>query len=87
MTDPDLQAAVDRAAEHLGRRLAAIAPLADPVAAARQWIEQDLMDGPDRWRPVPAGPNWRQPARPPDPETTRRGAELAREALRPREDR
>ena len=58
--------------------------LADPVAAARAFIVEDLLNTPDRWRPIPAGPTWLRKGRR-DPEAYERGAQMAREALN-RED-
>lgn len=85
MTDPEIQAAIDRAIEQLARRLAAVSSLTDPHAAARQWIEDDFMGGPDRWWPHPEPPGRRRPGTgdPPNDEFKQR---LARLHNTPRED-
>jgi hypothetical protein len=79
VTDLDIQAAIDRAIEQLARRLAAVAPLQDPAAAARSFLDE-LMDGPDRWRPIPPGPGWVDPKRR-NPAVYERGAAEARARL------
>jgi len=84
MTDPIIEAAIDRAVDRLARRLALVSPLKDPEAAARAFLDE-LMDGPDRWRPVPLPPGHRPPGTgaPPTPEFRRVLAELHNT---PRED-
>jgi hypothetical protein len=82
VTAPDFDAAKDRAARELARRLEHVTTLQDPLTWARQFIED--MTAPGAWRYVPAPPAIK-PAQP-DPEATARGVAKAREALRKDED-
>ena len=70
VTDPEIQAAIDRAIERLARRLSPVTFLKDPEAAARAFVEEDLLGSSDHWRPFPEPPG-RRPVgsgKPPTPE-------------------
>lgn len=89
MTDPDIQAAVDRAITELTRRLRPWAVgMADPHAFAAAYVNDYLRA--EGWRPpLRPPPDWtshRRPAPEAAADTARRGAELARRALTTRED-
>lgn len=61
MTDPIIQAAIDRATDELTRLLTPVTWLKDPQAAARNYVEAYLLDGPDHWWPHPPAPGHRKP--------------------------
>jgi hypothetical protein len=68
--DPDLAAAVEAAVDHLARRLKAVSPLADPRAAAAEYVAWLRDQG---WRPpLKPPPDWKhlhdRPASPPTAE-------------------
>lgn len=76
--DPEIQAAIDRAAGELARRLKPWATgMADPYTFANTYIE-DLIA--ERWRP-PLGrpPDWRQHGQPAPPTDEFRAARAALE--------
>jgi hypothetical protein len=77
VTAPDFDAAKDRAARELARRLEHVTTLQDPLTWARQFIED--MTAPGAWRYVPAPPAIK-PAQP-NPDAYERGGALARELL------
>lgn len=77
--DPGLQRQMDHAAHELARRLRPwITGMADPDAFAARYIEDLHADG---WWPHPRSEKIPTPGRR-DPDTARRGAELARKLLR-----